>query len=208
MSEVGDIEALFAVWEINVDTVRAINRALKQSDRKKSGVATELVEHLKRCAVALVDAQRVSPPEVGAVLSPKCRSGGGRTKVDKSVLAIAEPRRIRSKEHLRFVASRPCVICGRSPSNAHHVRFAQSRGVGLKVSDEFTVPLCAIHHHELHQTGREQDWWRGRNIEPLAIAHALWREGRGQRASDEDPDQKLGAEVANEAGGAKGVRQT
>jgi hypothetical protein len=181
MSEVGDIEALFAVWEINVDAVRAINRALKESDPKKSGVAAELVKHLKRCAVALVDVQRVSPPEVGAVPPPKCHSNGGRPKVDKSVLAIAEPKRTRSKEHLRFVASQPCVSCGRSPSHAHHVRFAQSRGVGLKVSDEFTVPLCAIHHHELHQTGKEQDWWRRRNIEPLAIALSLARGSRSSR---------------------------
>ena len=49
-----------------------------------------------------------------------------RPKIDKSVLTIGEPKRIRCKEHLRFVASQPCVICGRSPSHAHHVRYAQS----------------------------------------------------------------------------------
>jgi hypothetical protein len=69
------------------------------------------------------------------------------------VLTISEPKRIRSKEHLRFVAQQPCLICGRSPSHAHHIRFAQSRGLWLKVSDEFTVPLCAIHHRQNHATG-------------------------------------------------------
>jgi hypothetical protein len=98
-----------------------------------------------------------------------------RTRVDKSLLAISEPKRIRSKDHLRYVASKSCLVCGRTPSHAHHVRFAQSRGVGLKVSDEFTVPLCAIHHSENHSTGDERKWWQERKIDPLGIAHELWR---------------------------------
>jgi hypothetical protein len=80
--------------------------------------------------------------------------------------------------HLRFVARQPCLICGRAPSHAHHVRYAQSRGLGLKVSDEFTVPLCAIHHSENHSTGNERQWWEQHNIDPLAVAGALWRQGR------------------------------
>ena len=101
-----------------------------------------------------------------------------RPKIDKSVLTISEPKRIRCKEHLRFVASQPCVICGRLPSHAHHVRYAQSRGLSLKVSDEFTVPLCAIHHDNIHTTGKEQEWWHERNIDPLKVANALWRHSR------------------------------
>ena len=62
--------------------------------------------------------------------------------IDKSLLAISEPRRLRDKVHLRFVAKQPCLICERLPCDAHHLRFAQGRGLGLKVSDEFTVPLC------------------------------------------------------------------
>jgi hypothetical protein len=80
-----------------------------------------------------------------------------------------------SKEHLRFVEQQPCLICGRSPSHAHHIRFAQSRGVGLKVSDEFTVPLCAIHHQQNHATGNERQWWQEHKIDPLAVAMRLWR---------------------------------
>jgi hypothetical protein len=69
------------------------------------------------------------------------------------VLALSELKRIRSKEQLRFVASQPCLICGRTPSHAHHIRYAQSRGLSLKVTDEFTVSLCAIHHHHIHTSG-------------------------------------------------------
>ena len=44
-------------------------------------------------------------------------------------------------------------VCGRRPSDAHHLRFAQSRALGRKVSDEFTVPLCRAHHREVHRCG-------------------------------------------------------
>jgi Rad52/22 family double-strand break repair protein len=77
-------------------------------------------------------------------------------KIDKSELALAEPKRLRDKAHLKFVASQPCLVCGRRPADPHHLRFAQPRALGLKVSDEFTVPLCRGHHRQLHQTGNEE----------------------------------------------------
>jgi hypothetical protein len=57
-------------------------------------------------------------------------------KIDKSQLTIAEPKRLRDKAHLKFVASQACLVCGRQPSDPHHLRFAQPRAIGLKVSDE------------------------------------------------------------------------
>ena len=80
--------------------------------------------------------------------------------IDKSVLALPEPRRIRDKDHLKFVAKQSCLICGRQPSDAHHLRFAQPRALGRKVSDEFTVPLCRGHHREVHRRGDEAAWWK------------------------------------------------
>ena len=38
------------------------------------------------------------------------------------------------------------------PTEAHHIRFAQPRALGRKVSDEYTVPVCRLHHRELHAT--------------------------------------------------------
>ena len=95
-------------------------------------------------------------------------------KIEKHTLPIGEPKRIRNRDHLRYVASQPCLVCGRSPSQAHHLRFGQSRAMGRKVSDEFTVPLCATHHHELHMRGNELEWWKDKQIEPLSIAEELW----------------------------------
>jgi Rad52/22 family double-strand break repair protein len=104
-------------------------------------------------------------------------------RIDKSVLPLAEPKRIRDKEHLKFVARQPCVVCGRQPSDAHHLRFAQPRALGMKVSDEFTVPLCRTHHRYLHQTGNELAWWEKARIEPLPIARKLWEASHPRAAS-------------------------
>ena len=101
---------------------------------------------------------------------------GAPGKIDKSVLALPEPKRRRDKSHLRFVASQPCLVCGRHPSDPHHLRFAQPRALGAKVSDEFTVPLCRGHHRELHQAGDEIAWWQGRKIDAVCIARQLWEQ--------------------------------
>lgn len=102
---------------------------------------------------------------------------------DKSTLAIAEPRRVRRPEHLRFVASRSCLICGRSPCEAHHLTFAQPRALALKSSDEYCVPLCRAHHRQLHAGGDEEAWWRERSIDALEVAEDLWEESRSAAPS-------------------------
>jgi hypothetical protein len=175
MTSAPDIEQLFAVWEQNVETVRAINKQLKCSSSKDTAVH-DLVAHLRSCAVTLA-----TPGDPAAkTAAPACPHPRGR--IDKSLLTLSEPKRIRSKEHLRFVARQPCLVCGRTPSHAHHVRYAQSRGLGLKVSDEFAVPLRAIHHTENHATGDERGWWKKYRIEPLEVARTLWRESTGGMA--------------------------
>ena len=95
-------------------------------------------------------------------------------RIDKSVLTIAEPKRRRDKAHLRFVVSQPCLVCGRQPSDPHHLQFAQPRALGLKASDEFVVPLCRSHHRQLHQAGDEVAWWEDLDINALEIAKSLW----------------------------------
>ena len=46
--------------------------------------------------------------------------------------------------------------------------------MGRKVSDRFTVPICRLHHRELHRRGKERAWWENHAIDPLAIAAILW----------------------------------
>ena len=72
------------------------------------------------------------------------------------------------------VASQPCVVCGRTPSDPHHIKFAEQRAMGRKVSDRFTVPICRLHHRELHRRGNERSWWQKQGIDPMVIAASLW----------------------------------
>ena len=92
------------------------------------------------------------------------------------VQPIPKAVRKRDKAHLAFVAAQPCLICKRSPCDAHHLKFAQPRALGRKVSDEFTVPLCREHHQELHRHGNEVAWWANVQITPLPVATELWRQ--------------------------------
>jgi hypothetical protein len=110
-------------------------------------------------------------------------------RIDKSVLTLSEPKRRRDKAHLRYVATQPCLICGRQPSDPHHLKFAQPRALGLKVSDEFTVPLCRGHHRQLHQAGNEVAWWEDLEINALEIAKGLWDETHGRTVSSGPPPQ-------------------
>jgi DNA recombination protein Rad52 len=102
-----------------------------------------------------------------------------RRPIDKSVLAIPETKRLRDKDHLQFVASHPCLVCGRQPAEAHHLKFSQPSALGRKVSDAFTVPLCALHHRDLHSTGNELAWWERKQIDPLPTARNLWAQSHG-----------------------------
>ena len=103
-------------------------------------------------------------------------------RVNKSTLSIATPRRMRDPEHLRSVRKLSCLICDRAPCHAHHVKFAQRPGLSMKVSDEFVVPLCSVHHDELHRSVMERSWWEGQGINPLPIAEKLWQ-ARDERAN-------------------------
>jgi hypothetical protein len=117
--------------------------------------------------------------------------------IDKSLLTVAAPRRYRNREHLRFVAQQACLVCGRKPSDPHHLRHVQPRALGRKASDEFAVPLCRSHHRAVHRASDEQSWWQATGVDPLKVARELWKHTRvneGQirpdrMTQDTDPDR-------------------
>ena len=92
----------------------------------------------------------------------------------EAVTVISKPVRDRDREHLKFVVAQPCLVCGRTPSDPHHIKFAEQRAMGRKVSDRFTVPICRLHHRELHRRGNERAWWESQGIDPLPVAANLW----------------------------------
>jgi hypothetical protein len=147
------------------------------------------------------------PPSISTLKSPSSyqrqplRSIGtsvaeGIDKIDKSQLAHPEPRRLRDREHVRFVAKQPCLICGRTPSDPHHLRFAQHRALGRRVSDEFTAPLCRGHHREVHRCGDETAWWKNAGVDPTRTARALWLETHPLPASADKIDSESSTSVA------------
>jgi hypothetical protein len=154
---------------LHPDDTTPIPRPSHYYGRRHQGSMTEL---LRRDQAEATKDNAVVPTvtSAAAALTP--------AKIDKSQLAIAEPKPLRDKAHLKFVASQPCLVCGRQPTDSHHLRFAQPRAIGLKVSDEFAVPLCRTHHRQLHQVGDERAWWQDLQINALEIARGLWEQSR------------------------------
>jgi ERF superfamily len=106
-------------------------------------------------------------------------------KTSRAASALGKTVRLRDKNHRKFVTRQPCLVCGRLPSDSHHLTFTQPRALGHRVSDEFTVPVCRIHHRELHRSGNEAAWWQKLDIDPIPVALRLWRHTRadGELAS-------------------------
>src|SRR5262249_13625170 len=110
--------------------------------------------------------------------SQKTSKVSGKPPRKSAVRALGKTVRVRDKEHRKFVSRQPCLVCGRTPSDPHHLTFMQSRALGHSVSDEFTVPVCRIHHRELHRLGDEVAWWGKLSIDPVPVALKLWQHTR------------------------------
>jgi hypothetical protein len=118
----------------------------------------------------------------GMVITPaaeKAAAKGQKPSVNSSVQALGKTVRLRDKDHRRFVLRQACLVCGRVPSDPHHLTFTQPRALGRRVSDEFIVPVCRLHHRELHRSGNEAAWWQSLNIDPIPVALRLWQHSRG-----------------------------
>ena len=143
-------------------------------------------EHGDNAARQLADALKERARQVG---QPQHSTSNGATDAPTSAgeqttgsFLIPKEKRVRDPAHLAFVASQPCLICGRRPAQAHHLRFAQPRAMAMKVSDEFTVPVCNTHHDQLHRSGDERAFWaRNGVLDPLKYAARLWEASRDQR---------------------------
>jgi len=118
---------------------------------------------------------RSTSSEHGAAVVQGSAAEGQQPSTTETVSPLRKPVRRRNKVHLAFVAAQPCLVCQRSPCDAHHLKFAQPRTLGRKVSDEFTVPLCREHHRDLHRHGNEIAWWANVQIAPIEAASELWQ---------------------------------
>jgi hypothetical protein len=88
-----------------------------------------------------------------------------------------QPREKNAK-HLALVRLLPCLVCGRGPSEAAHVRYGDHlrgkppTGIGQKPDDRWCVPLCFRCHRYQHTRG-ERIFWEAQGIDPIAVAIEL-----------------------------------
>jgi hypothetical protein len=166
---VSELEQLQDPEELASWAHRALSLKNQLAARDAEGVEAAFAARLAR----LGDPAPVSGPE-----RRKANGHGHQPRqsepASKEVTVIGKPIRERDRDHLRFVAAQPCVVCGRTPSDPHHIKFAEQRTMGRKVSDRFTVPICRLHHRELHRRGNERTWWQKQAIDPLVVAAGLW----------------------------------
>jgi DNA recombination protein Rad52 len=162
LSAAPDATFLRALWNQNAALVQSLEAHRPDLVTRRGVHFASVLANVFEAQYAKLSAQNVGEPASTGV-------------VDKSALAIAAPKRIRDSEHLESVGTLPCLVCGRAPSQAHHLRFAQPRALGSKVSDEWVVPLCNLHHRALHDMGNEEMWWKAHNIDASAEAEQLWR---------------------------------
>jgi hypothetical protein len=163
LEQLGEPDAL-ASW-----AQRALRRKDQLSPRDAQAVEAAFAARLAK----LGDSAPTSEPEKWKASGRGRRPRQSEPRFNE-VTVIGKPVRERDRDHLRFVAAQPCLVCGRTPSDAHHIKFAEQRTMGRKVSDRFTVPICRLHHRELHRRGNERAWWQKQEIDPLAIAANLW----------------------------------
>jgi len=171
-------ELLREIESLNADDEAALWARRRGGAKNTLNAAdAEQVEQVFRGRLATIANEPTN--ESATEASTRGHRGGHRKKrrragVEKSVLALPTSRRIRDRDHVKSVAKQPCLVCGRRPADAHHLRFAQAPALGRKVSDEFTVPLCRGHHREVHRCGDEAVWWAKTGIDPTAAARSLW----------------------------------
>ncbi len=176
----------------SADEATAWARRSLPSKNTLTAADARMVEAAFQLKISALTDEQSEPPEAGhnqAVSAPTLAIGipaeemhepvpsapsDGAHAIPLVCCPVVKPRRIRDKLHRQYVAAQACLICGRQPADAHHLRFAQPRAMGRKSSDEFTVPLCRIHHRELHQAGKEMAWWEGFRINPVEVAARLW----------------------------------
>jgi DNA recombination protein Rad52 len=168
LQDMRDPHALEAFWTRN-------GAALEMLRQNFPSLRSEGKSHYADLLASLY-ARRLEAARANGGAPAEASAGNGSTgSPQDTAIELARHKRIRNKEYRRFVASLPCLVCGRAPSHAHHIRFAEPRALGLKVGDDWVVPLCYTHHRSVHQVGREQDWWQTKGINPLAEAERLWQ---------------------------------
>jgi hypothetical protein len=155
------------IWEIFRQHLWLLsNRSVAYRDRAHSGGDTQRClwtnREWRRQVLLLASTARISPQRKGRI---------------PSAVWI---------EWYRLMKPTPSGRVGISPDTPV-ITLLRGRRTRSSVSDEFTVPLCAIHHRQNHTRGDERLWWQEYEIDPLSVATRLWQENTKHALSGDDP---------------------
>jgi len=186
LQQAASLAELEALWRSNLPAIAQLRAVAPPLTTRIGTHYADLLERLygqqtlklQPTAVgsASLEPAPIAPVPESLSLEPTTQPTRDAPTFDKSTSLLSHPKRLRDPSHLQFIATQPCLVCGRSPAHAHHLRFAQPRAMGSKVSDEWTVPLCPIHHRSLHDVGVEEEWWQAKGIDAKAEAERLWQQ--------------------------------
>lgn len=83
-----------------------------------------------------------------------------------------------SDDHLALIRQMPCCVCERAaPSDPHHLKsHTGERGIGLRSTDKWAVPMCRADHDEVERAGtrNERQWFLDHGVDAHELAQALW----------------------------------
>jgi hypothetical protein len=86
--------------------------------------------------------------------------------------------RVTDETYLAYIRELPCLLCGKTPVDAAHVRMAEPRlhkrqtGMGERPDDRWALPLCRACHERQH-AGGERMFWEIRDVNPFAACLVL-----------------------------------
>lgn len=83
-----------------------------------------------------------------------------------SFMKFPKLQRWTNDDYLKWVKSQPCCVCGATADDPHHIIGYGQGGIGTKAHDLFTIPLCRVHHSELH---KDPKGWEQENGSQLVL---------------------------------------
>ena len=100
------------------------------------------------------------------------------------ILSGDKVQRLKDRKYLKWISEQSCLLCLTNPCQAHHLTFAMPRGFSQKTGDQWAVPICYTHHHQLHTCGKgEKQFWKDLDIDAEEIACTLYQHHLDQKKS-------------------------
>jgi hypothetical protein len=100
------------------------------------------------------------------------------------ILSGDKVQRLKDRKYLKWISEQNCLLCLTNPCQAHHLTFAMPRGFSQKTGDQWAVPICYTHHHQLHTCGKgEKQFWKDLDIDAEEIACTLYQHHLDQKKS-------------------------